>query len=208
MVAVTDSLFIAGISSFLVFTLLTGAGFLLITLLILVFLYRYRQMLMSHWPKRSWAQIGVVTVGVLLGVFVYSQLGEIQQGFYQAKVGNVDMASQSYESVPAGAPMARGKNYAAAEAELSMDMSEGSIGGGSGTIPTGDYKGLPAKIKIPDEGRMITFNQGMIDTETTPALKLLLIDRGISACLLVLGLFGLGFILYRRRSEFSKLLSF
>ncbi len=196
---------LAGISSFFVFTFLKGIGAVFVALMVMFFIYKNRSKLVVHWPKKTWMQFGVVILGTLFLFFVFTKTQDVSQGLMESKMGSANFASQSYEgAVGAAAPQVMLKGRGHSESEIMMDAatmpSPGSVG--SAQTVEADYKGLPARIKIPNEGRVLTFTQGMIDKETEAQLKILLINAGLGSIFLLLGLIGLGWVLY---SHYRKL---
>ncbi len=195
-------LLLAGVSSFFIFALLPNAGTLFVISFVIFKIYGQRQKLIQFWPKRSWTQVGVIAMGVLVGVFIYARLGDFSNELSNQKIASINMAGNSYEGAgfPAAAPMMAKSGIMANDMmHEELDASESMKSTSRGSSP--EYKGVPARVKIPNEGKVFVFNQGMIDTETLPHLRLFLVDQSVSAILLILGVLVLGITLYRQQKK-------
>jgi hypothetical protein len=198
-----SDLLLAGVSSFFIFSLLPNAGSLFVAALVIFKIYGQRQKLIGYWPKKSWAQITVVALGLMIGVFIYARLGDVSRDLYNQKIASVNMVGNSYEG--AGAPGAAAPMMAKSSM-MNNDMAMDEVSApepmrtsSHGSSP--DYQGVPARVKIPNEGRVFIFNQGMIDTETLPHLRLFLVDQSVTAILLFLSVLLLGVTLYRQQKK-------
>jgi hypothetical protein len=197
------------VSSFLVFVFLPTTGPIFVILFGLIVLYRHRKQLMVHWPKKSWVQIGVVAIGACIAVLAMNLFDRAGDQMMDSKIASMNLAETAYhDQAPAAAPMMMKGRSGGAELVGHMDSSIG-FGGGGVSSPVevqGDYKGLPARLKIPNEGRVLVFHQGMLDLEAGPEVKLIMVDAGMRAILLAVGVIGVVYLFWANRRQLKDYL--
>lgn len=109
------------------------------------------------------------------------------------------IAGTAAQSAPPPASEAMMAEDSVAEADLESQPASG--------IETADeFKGLPAKIRLPAAQHNISFTQGLIDEKAAPGVRLLVINPKVLHVLQWLLIAAFGFLIYRERRSFATYL--
>ncbi len=200
--------------------------------LAIMLFFHHRSRMGQYFDKQSkWRNFGMAFGAILAVLFLYTYGGDPTRSSYEdvmlAKTASMEMASppmpvSNYGGGMKGQGAARTRTTAgksglfsnlaaapppseAAGAEMAdmAALDEGAVSGSFAEEESGeDFKGLPAKIRIPAAAQNISFSQGLVDEKASPSIKLLVINPKVFYILEWLIIAALLFVVYRERKQF------
>lgn len=192
-----------------------GAGSAMLLLLIVGAIIRYREDLKSRKPRTrvEWVGASFAAVAILvMGINLLFNAGDgdttesheaLRSSYSQAMLPKIASNMDQSAGFGKGASF---NNFNDVFKKGGSPDAEMAVGKDPSQSSENDFQGLPARITIPNNVRVFSFSQGLIDSKSPVEMRAVLLNKGVQGFLMLMCLLGVGLGSYRQRRAIAQYL--